>query len=660
MALPTQLATSFQVFVEGFPLLGPARSSLVAVNVEQNRNLPNMAVLEFNDQSGYTCIEGGLVIGASITVRACDLLDPIGIGLFHGEIVALETEYDHTGNRLLVRCYDKMHRLMRQRNTRAFPLMSYSEIAIELAVLNGILPGLIEPHPVVHEHVTQWNIDDWSFLQSLAEEIGFVCRLEEGLLSFHLPTPAELAVPAVSPLLPDPLTLYNGDQSILRLRSSITASNQVSEVSAQGWSNEMLPMLGESPAETESAATIARPELIALEFGFAQEIVTDRALDSEAHAEALAIGRAMGTAGSYAEVEGELVGNPFFQADLPISIGGFGALLDGEYTLSSCRHTWDGVHGYRTQFSVSDRQDRSLLGVASNHVRPRKNLVTGVVPAVVVDNEDLEGLMRVALSFPWLSLTYVSNFARVACPGAGFETGLFMLPEIGDEVLVAFEHGDPNRPYVLGGLYNRIQEPPGNLVTTVEAGVVLERVWRSRGGHKITLSDNPANFCIDISAADGIHSMKIGGDESGFSVMTPLPVSVTTTAEVSVMASVISLEAAAEISITAGGAVEIQAGAELSISAAGAIEISGMADLSMSGAGAAELSAGGDLSLVGGGATEVAAGGDLTLGVGGAMELEAGGAITLDAAGAINLAAAGDVGIESAAFTVEAGLVNLM
>ena len=60
------------------------------------------------------------------------------------------------------------------------------------------------------------------------------------------------------------------------------------------------------------------------------------------------------------------------------------------------------------------------------------------------------------LTFPWLSDDYVSDWARTVQPGAGKDRGFCVLPEVGDEVLVAFEQGDVRRPYVLGGLFNGV------------------------------------------------------------------------------------------------------------------------------------------------------------------------------------------------------------
>src|SRR2546426_9457473 len=84
----------------------------------------------------------------------------------------------------------------------------------------------------------------------------------------------------------------------------------------------------------------------------------------------------------------------------------------------------------------------------------REKKLYGVVAGIVTNNEDPDGLGRVKIRFPWLSEDNESWWARIAAPMAGKERGAYFLPEVDDEVLVAFEHGDVNFPYVLGALWN--------------------------------------------------------------------------------------------------------------------------------------------------------------------------------------------------------------
>src|SRR3972149_536693 len=87
-------------------------------------------------------------------------------------------------------------------------------------------------------------------------------------------------------------------------------------------------------------------------------------------------------------------------------------------------------------------------------------LISGVVPGIVTNNQDPDGLGRVKIKFPWLSDDNETDWVRIATLMAGGQRGGFFLPEVGDEVLVAFEHGDINHPYVIGALWNGVDKPP--------------------------------------------------------------------------------------------------------------------------------------------------------------------------------------------------------
>jgi uncharacterized protein involved in type VI secretion and phage assembly len=119
--------------------------------------------------------------------------------------------------------------------------------------------------------------------------------------------------------------------------------------------------------------------------------------------------------------------------------------------------------------------------------------IAGVVTGVVTNNQDPEKLGRVRVRFPWLSDEQESPWARMAVPMAGKERGLWLLPEVDDEVLVAFEQGDPRFPYVVGALWNKNAPPPpaGDAPGDV-------RMLRSRSGHVVRLDDTDGEETIEI------------------------------------------------------------------------------------------------------------------------------------------------------------------
>ncbi len=129
----------------------------------------------------------------------------------------------------------------------------------------------------------------------------------------------------------------------------------------------------------------------------------------------------------------------------------------------------------------------------------RHGQVHGVVIGLVTNNQDPEGMGRVKVTFPWLSSNDESNWARVAAPMAGNNRGTYFLPEVGDEVLVAFDHGDVRLPYVLGALWNGQDAPPRDN----SDGKNTERVIRSRAGHELVFNDDSQGAHVQITTNAG-------------------------------------------------------------------------------------------------------------------------------------------------------------
>src|SRR5215468_9904853 len=117
----------------------------------------------------------------------------------------------------------------------------------------------------------------------------------------------------------------------------------------------------------------------------------------------------------------------------------------------------------------------------------RTSKIRGVQLAIVVDNKDSEGNpgYRVKVKFPWLNEQESTFWARIAVPMGGSDRGTYVLPEIEDQVLVVFEHGDINRPIIVGSLWSKKQEP----VEVNQSGKNNTKLIKSRCGHRIIFDD---------------------------------------------------------------------------------------------------------------------------------------------------------------------------
>ena len=136
--------------------------------------------------------------------------------------------------------------------------------------------------------------------------------------------------------------------------------------------------------------------------------------------------------------------------------------------------------------------------------------VKGVAIAVVTQNEDEEKMCRVKVRFPWHDQPSESYWARLAPPMAGIDRGLVLIPEVGDEVLVAFEREDLRFPYVLGGLWNGQDKPP----ISNDDGKNDKRILQSRKKHYL-LFDDGSTGVVELRHEKGC---KLTLDDTGMSM----------------------------------------------------------------------------------------------------------------------------------------------
>jgi uncharacterized protein involved in type VI secretion and phage assembly len=201
----------------------------------------------------------------------------------------------------------------------------------------------------------------------------------------------------------------------------------------------------------------------------------------------------------------------------------------------------------------------------------RSAKVYGVVVGVVTNNQDPEKLGRVKLRFPWLSDTDESNWARVATMMAGQDRGTWFLPEVDDEVLVAFEHGSVEFPYVIGSLWSGKDTPPRDN----SDGKNNERVIKSRAGHELIFGDESGKEKVEIKTKAG-HQLLLD-DTGGSEKITVIDKSGSNKIEMDSAAGNVSLTAQTKISLKA---VQIEITADSSLTMKGAqVEISADADL---------------------------------------------------------------------------------
>jgi len=472
---------------------------LVSCVVDANAGLPDSAELVYRDPGHELLTATGLTIGTRLRVSVVTVAGQARELLFTGEVTALELDVDSTGSFTVVRAMSKAHRLFRGRKVVAFRNMTAAAIVRQIAAGVGLSCGRIDSAGVTYTQLSQANVSDWEFLQYLAGENGAIIGMDDkGQLEFVRPTPAAGAPAPSTPATNSPFVLEYG-RNLLTLRAALTSADGVANVEVRGWNvATRSALVAREPAVTSSTV---QPGLSAATVnsafgGGTRFTVTDNPYCTQAENAAAAKAVAASISSAFRELQPVVTGNPVLRAGMPVALGNVGPAFSGRYTATAVRHVLEPEAGYRTTVVVSASTDRSLAGLVTGGNAPvRTARMPGLAIGEVTDvraEPGEPGKGEVKLRFPWLSEDYVTDWVRTVQFG-GVRGGGVLCPEVNDEVLVGFEQGSLDHPYVLGGLYNGVDKPSTHDVPLVDStgGRVNRRSLVSPSGNRIELLDPP-------------------------------------------------------------------------------------------------------------------------------------------------------------------------
>jgi uncharacterized protein involved in type VI secretion and phage assembly len=282
-------------------------------------------------------------------------------------------------------------------------------------------------------------------------------------------------------------------------------------------------------------------------------MLVDHVAVTTGEANALAKSALNSRADAYMESEGTAFGNPKIRAGSMVDIKGVGTKLGGKYVISASTHVYKGATGYLTSFQISGRSERGLLDL----VRPpeRHDWNRDLVVGVVTNNNDPDAMGRVRVKYPSLSDSEESAWARIASVSAGNARGLMMLPQVDEEVIVGFEHGDTRRPIVIGSLFNGKDKPGPDL-----------------------LQNHDGSFALLSNEKGHIHTKKDFEIKSDQAVLIEVTKDATTTAK-----GKVAQESSQGTKLKAGTTYEIEAGSSMTIKGM-SVTVEASASLTLKGA----------------------------------------------------------------------------
>ncbi|MEE6296171.1 VgrG-related protein [Georgenia wangjunii] len=603
MPFGEEYSHSVVVKIDGSPLADDVADLLVTAYVDESRNVAALFVLRFSDPHDLVLDKARVKVGADVTIAAQSSGPGGPVELMAGQVTAIEREFSPDGAHTLVRGFDHSHSLLGGARTRAFVDQNAAGIARTIGGEAGLQVEAESIGPT-YKHLTQDGLNDWEFLRRLADSVGAVVTVGARTLRFTKPVQAAEA-PSGTSARQSQQVLEVG-VNLVSLRATLTATAQVPDVEVRGWDvtakNELVSRV-KPAAEGARVDGGASAAAFATKARTAAHVESRSALGVQDAVAARATSLADRRAGGFAELDGTARGNAALRAGTAVVLKGAGTRFDGKYVLSSVRHDFDPELGYLTSFIVSDASERSLYGAVTGGGRPVAEGARGVVTAIVTNLKDPEKLGRVKVKFPVLSGDYESWWARTVQAGAGNRRGATILPEVNDEVLVAFGQGDVNEPYVLGGLYNGKDQPGKAWADHIgeNDGTVTRRAITSRKGMIIEMVETPSDEKLTVSTNDGAQRITLlQSAGKGIEIISEGPVSVTAKQDATVTSqqniSVTTQSGNVDIK---GNQVSVEAtaklllkGAQVSVEGTASVEAKATS-VKIAGQAAAELSASG-------------------------------------------------------------------
>ena len=608
------------------PLDSEIMSTIMEVTVDQDVALPESCAIRINDGSARAKgpslpipvfgAKGALSksffqLGKDLEVEVTGL---IPVKLFRGEITSIEADVRDDGAiTVIVRAADRAHKMHRTRKTETFVDVKDADLVTKIARKHGLIPSANVPGPI-YTHVYQDNQTDWEFLRGRANDIG--CELVVRGKELILRKPTGAGSKPKHRLL----------DTLQRFRVRMSVPSQVSKVIVRGWDEtKQLQITGEAKTPNSNLAPVLTPRktgAAASKQAYQSEatyLITAYHVTSKLSAEKMAQAVLDEIASEFIQVEGTIAGDPNVLAGGKISLEGVGS-YSGSYYVSAAVHRFNRT-GYTTEFTVSGRHPRSLgtliaaaghggsgpqshrgfRGIGSRSGR-HPGVAIGVVTKLKAEGKEAgkhEGAVKV--KFPWLDKSHESQWARLSVPMAGANRGMYMLPEINEEVLVAFEFGDINRPYVIGTLWNSKHKPPLTAAKAVDAkGKVNIRAFVTRAGHKIEFDDTANAEKISIIDKTTNNKIIIDSKNKKIEIKSSDAIEITASGELTLKGKKVTVKATGgEVALTGVGVTVDSGTGTLTTKGKDASITASTGKVSVSGTGGVDVKATGVLNLKG-------------------------------------------------------------
>jgi len=488
------LLDSFEIMIDGAAL--DSYNDVLSINVRSGLDTSAHARIEVDADDLDSMVYG---VGKQLIVKAAPAGSSALVQVFDGTILGIACELSMGRAQFVIDAYDDSYKLGRETKIATHLSKTLSDVVSTIAG-DASLTADVSGLPSTQFESLQQTGTPYQFLDRLVRAAGCMWRVEGTTLIVRKRNDE-----------PTSIRLQAGTD-LMSFRVRFSASEATSDVSVRGWdSDRQSTVVGAATAPTTAVtASIVDQRMGRVDPKQAVAWTRTPVDQNDAVAMATALRQRMDDSRITGRGQTPLV--PSMVPGSTVEIDGMGAIFNGEYRVAEVEHTFQPGHAFVTRFAVGAPEPTSLVDLLGNGARPSSDhFLGGVTVGVVTNLEDPEARMRVKLKLPYLSDDEDTGWARVMQFGAGNKRGWWMHPEVDDEVIVAFENGDPRLPVVIGGVWSSGNTRP--TLAALDGNRLTTRSYTSAKGHTLNFDDGDAP-AIELAHAKTEAHVRLDDDKS--------------------------------------------------------------------------------------------------------------------------------------------------
>lgn len=487
-----------KILAAGAALTAAEIERLLECTVEQSIGAPDVITMRFTDPDFKLADSSKFALGTEIEVKMAQGDEANPPTVTKCEVFSVEPNFT-TGRapETVVYAFHKMNRLQHGRKTRTFLDVKDSDVVSTLIQGAG-LNSSIDATDTTYKYLVQWNQTDMEFLRERAARIGYLFHADQ--TSFYFEKWNIGGQPAL---------VLSPDDNLTGFRPRLSLAQQVGDVKVRAWDPQAKAAI-EGAATVDSdlnqgGTTTTGSSAVASAYGQNVLTIVDPTAKDVSDAQAIATGYLAQLTREHTEAEADCPGDAKLRPGAIVQVKDVGARFSGKYMITTARHVLNST-GYGTTVTMTGGYPErigDMLGATN-----RSQRMAGVMPAVVTNLADPENKGRIKVSFKHMpqnnGVDLESGWMRLMAPMAGKSRGFQFYPEVGDEVLVAFEGGEPAQGIIIGGLWNGQDTLPSPDSEFRSESQVKKRTLKSMAGHEITFAeDDGSDLSVTVKDVKG-------------------------------------------------------------------------------------------------------------------------------------------------------------